>query len=86
MADKKIKIIGKVTHFFSDINVAVIKLSAPLSQDDQIRIVGGEDTYFKKKVKSIESNHKKIKKAKKGTEIGIKVNKKVRDGYKVYKI
>jgi putative protease len=86
MADKKIKIIGKVTHFFSDISVAVIKLSAPLSQDDQIRIVGGEDTDFKQKVKSIESDHKKIKKAKKGAEIGIKVNKKVRDGYKVYKI
>jgi len=86
MADKKIKPIGKVTHYFSNIKVAVIKLLAPLSIGDKIRIAGGEDTDFKQAVKSIESDHKKVKKAKKGAEVGIKVNKKVREGYKVFKI
>ena len=64
MADKKIKPIGKVTHYFSNIKVAVIKLLAPLSIGDKIRIAGGEDTDFKQAVKSIESDHKKVKKAK----------------------
>ena len=79
------KPIGKVTHYFSGIKVAVIKLSAPLSEGDKIRIIGGEDTDFKQTVKSIETDHKKIKKAKKGAEIGMKINKKAREGYKVYK-
>jgi len=86
MADKKIKSIGEVVHYFSNIKVAVIKLLAPLSVGDEIRIAGGEDTDFKQIVKSIESDHEKIKKAKKGSEVGIKVNKKVREGYKVFKI
>ena len=85
MAEKKIKPIGKVVHYFSNIKVAVIKLSAPLTAGDKIRIVGGEDTDFKQTVSSMESDHKKIKKAKKGAEIGMKVSKKVREGYKVFK-
>ncbi len=31
---------GKVSHYFSDISVGVIKLLAPLNQGDEIRIVG----------------------------------------------
>ncbi len=79
------KTIGDVIHFFSKIKVAVLKLKAPLSVGDEIRIVGGEDTDFKQKVDSMESEHEKVKKAKKGDEVGLKVKKKVREGYKVYK-
>ena len=84
--EKEGKLIGEITHFFSKIKVAVIKLSAPLAVGDEIRIVGGEDTDFTQKVESLESEHEKVKKAKKGDEVGLKVKKKARDGYKVYKI
>ncbi|OGZ63759.1 MAG: hypothetical protein A3A98_00500 [Candidatus Staskawiczbacteria bacterium RIFCSPLOWO2_01_FULL_40_39] len=80
------KIIGKVTHYFSDINVAVVKLSAPLNQGDEIRIMGGENTDFNQKVDSMQVNHKAVKKAKKGNSIGLKVSEKVREGYGVYKV
>ena len=86
MAEKKPKPIAKVTHYFSNIKVAVVKLLAPLSVGDKVRITGGEDTDFKQTVKSIESEHKKVKKSKKGAEVGIKVDKKVREGYRVFKI
>jgi len=79
------KPIGEVVHYFSNIKVAVIKLASSLAEGEKIRIVGGENTDFKQAVKSMESEHKKIKKAKKGSEIGMKVSKKVREGYKVYK-
>ena len=79
------KPIGEVTHYFSNIEVAVIKLSASLAEGDKIRIAGGEDTDFEQEVKSMETDHKKVKKAKKGAEIGLKVKDKVREGYKVYK-
>lgn len=80
------KLIGKVIHYFSKIEVAVIKLSASLSVGDTIRIAGGEDTDFTQAVDSMEVEHQKIKKAKKGDEVGLKVSQKVREGYKVYKV
>ena len=80
------KLVGEITHYFSKIEVAVIKLSAPLSIEDNIRIAGGESTDFNQAVKSMEVEHKKIKKAKTGDEVGMKVKEKVREGYKVYKI
>lgn len=83
MEEKKI---GKVLHYFGDIKVAVIKLSGPLMEGDKIRIVGGESTDFKQTIKSMETDHKKIEKAKKGQEVGIKLKEKVREGYKVFKI
>ena len=81
---KEEKPIGQITHYFSNIGVAVIKLSSPLSVGKKIRIVGGESTDFEQEVDSMEADHKKIKKAKKGDEVGLKVKEKVREGYKVY--
>jgi len=83
---KKEKPIGEVVHYFSNISVAVIKLSASLSDGDAIHIIGGENTDFEQTVESMEMDHKKIKKAKKGAEVGLKVKDKVREGYKVFKI
>ena len=78
--------IGKVIHYFDKVKVAVVKLSKPLKVGDEIRIIGGEDTDFKQPIKSMESEHEKIVKAKAKAAVGLKVKKKVREGYKVYKI
>jgi len=86
MADEQGKLIGKVTHYFGHIEVAVIDLSDSLKVGETIRIVGGEDTDFEQEVKSMEMEHEKIDKAKKGNSVGLKVKEKVREGYKVYKI
>lgn len=80
------KLIGKITHYFGNIEVAVIELSGTLKVGDTIRIVGGEDTDFSQAVDSMEMEHEKVKKAKKGESIGIKVSEKVREGYQVYKV
>ena len=84
-AKKEGKLIGKISHYFSDIGVAVIKLSGVLVQKDEIRIIGGENTDFNQKVASMQIDHKEVKKAKKGDSVGLKVLEKVREGYKVYK-
>ena len=84
--NNKEKLIGEITHFFGKIKVAVIKLKGPLSVGDKIRIVGGEDTDFTQTVKSMEKDHKKIQKASSKSEIGLKLSKKAREGYKIYKI
>ena len=80
------KLIGKVTHYFDKIEVGVIELTSPLAAGDTIRVVGGEDTDFTQEVESMEVEHEKIKKAKKGDSVGLKIKEKVREGYKVYKV
>ena len=82
---KEGKLIGKITHYFSDIKVAVIALSSPLKVGEEIRIIGGEQTDFKQEIKSMQVEHKQIKVAKKGDSIGLKVKEKVHKGYRVFK-
>ena len=84
MVEKKLKEIGKIIHYFDHIGVAVMALSSKLKVGDVIRIIGGENTDFSQEVDSMEVDHEKIKEAKKGDEVGMKVKEKVRDGYKVY--
>lgn len=83
---KKEKKIGQVTHYFDQIKVVAIKITDNLSVGDVIRIVGGENTDFKQKIVSMEFKGEKLKKAKKGKEVGIKVKERAREGYKVFKI
>ena len=78
------KLIGKITHYFSHLGVAVIELSDNLNTGDTIRIVGGE-TDFTQAVGSMEIEHQKVQTAKSGDSVGLKVEQKVREGYKVYK-
>ncbi len=84
--EKEGKLIGRITHYFDHIGVAVIALTDKLKTGDKIRIIGGEDTDFEQEVESMEVEHQKIKEAKKGDEVGLKVKAKVREGYKVYKV
>ena len=79
------KLIGKITHYFGKIGVAVIELSDSLSVGDNIRIVGGE-TDFTQAVDSMEVDHQKVQTAKPKDSVGLKVDQKVREGYSVYKV
>ncbi|MBI4138189.1 MAG: hypothetical protein HY482_01165 [Candidatus Wildermuthbacteria bacterium] len=81
----KERLIGRITHFYDNIGVAVIKLTAPLKKGDTIRVEGG-DVSVKQKVSSMQNDHKPVAAAKAKNEIGMKISKKVRDGYRVYKI
>ena len=75
--------LGKITHYFDKIGVAVVELADSLNVGDLIRIKG-VTTDFKQKVKSIQVEHKEVKKAKKGQAIGLQVGDKVREHDKVY--
>jgi len=90
MAEKKSaevegKLIGEVTHFFGNISVAVVKLTDKLKVGDNIRFVGGE-TDFNQTVESMEMEHEKLQEAKKGNSVGLKVDQKVHEGYRVFKL
>ncbi|MDA1337421.1 MAG: hypothetical protein O3C23_01510 [bacterium] len=76
--------IGRVSHYFDKIKVAAIKLKAPLKKGDTIRIEGGTMT-VKVKISSMQKDHKPIALAKAKDEIGVKISKVVREGYRVFK-
>ena len=79
----KEKKIGKVTHYFTNIGVGVVKLSDSLSVGDEIHIKG-HTSDFSQTVDSMQIEHEKIEKAKKGQSIGLKVKEHARDGDEVF--
>lgn len=82
MADTKL---GKVTHYYDKLGVAIIKLSGALSEGDKIKIVGHGNELVQD-VSSIQLEHEKIQKAKKGQVVGVKVDKVVKEGDEVSKV
>ena len=80
----KEKPVGKVSHYFDKIKVAAIKLTAPIKKGDTVRIEGGTIS-LTQKIASMQKEHQPVASAKKGDEIGIKVSKQVREGYRVFK-
>ena len=77
--------VGKVTHFFSKINVAVVDLNGELRKGDKIKIKG-KLTEFEQEVKSMQIEHNTIDEAGPGDSIGMKVEQRVREGDIVYKL
>ena len=82
---KEEKLIGKITHYFDKLEVAVIKLTGALKVGDEIHVIGGE-VDFTQKVKDMQIDHKSVKSAKAKNAIGLKIEEKAREGYRVFKI
>lgn len=79
------KMIGKITHYFPKIGVAVVKLEDNLNNGDEIRI-SGMHSDFRQMVVSMQIEHKTIVNAAKGQDIGIKVTQNVHEGDMIFKI
>ncbi|MFA5360687.1 MAG: translation elongation factor-like protein [Candidatus Paceibacterota bacterium] len=79
------KLIGKITHYFNKIEVAIIELSGELKKGDRIHIKG-KSTDFEQDVSSMQIDRQDVEKAKKGDAIGLKVDEKVKEGDEVYLI
>lgn len=73
----KQKAIGVITHYFPHVRAAVIKLKAPLSVGDAVRIKG-HTTDFVQNITSLQIDRVPINSAKKGQEIGLLVDSRVR--------
>jgi putative protease len=77
------KSIGEITHYFGNIGVAIVKFNRTVKLGEEICFKGSH-TEFTQKIDSMQFDHKDITSAKKGQEVGIKVDEKVREGDKVY--
>jgi putative protease len=78
--------VGRVSHYYDKINVAIVDLDSDLAPGDKIRFVRGGEDLFEQDVESIQIEHEKVKMAKKGDCIGIKVVKPVREGAEVFRL
>lgn len=76
--------IGKVTHFYTRLGVAVLELTDEIRVGDEIRIAG-RITDLEMTVASLEVNHNKIEVATPGMEVAMKVDGYVREGDGIYK-
>lgn len=77
------KEIGKITHYFGKIGVAVVELTGNLKVGDTIVIVGhGKE--FEQNVDSMQVEHEQVQTAKPGDAVGMKVAEAVKEGCVVY--
>lgn len=76
--------VGRVSHFFTQISVAVIELTATVSVGDRI-LIKGPTTNLEQTIDSMEIEHEKVQKAGAGQSIGMKVKDRVRETDVVYK-
>lgn len=81
---RKEPVIGIVTHYFPHVRAAVVKLKAPLTVGDKIK-VKGHTTDFTQTITSLQIDRVPINEAKKGQEIGLLVDSRVRQHDVVYK-
>ncbi len=73
-ATRRKKFIGRVMHYFPNMQVAAIRIfSGKLKVGDELLIIGDKTGVIRHKIGRIEANHKPIKEAKKGQEIGIRI-------------
>jgi len=84
VSEEELVEIGRITHFFSKINVAVIELKAPLKVGDTL-VVKGPTTDFQQVVDSMQIEHKNVETALAGQSIGLKVVQRVRETDAVFK-
>ena len=78
--------IGVVEHFFTNINVAAIKINnGELKVGDTIHIVGAH-TDFKQKINSMQIEKNSVASVKAGDAVGIKTVDRAREHDIVYKV
>ena len=77
--------VGKVTHYYDNLGVAIIELKSTLKVGDRIKFEG-HGANFEQNVDSLQIEHKQVEKASTGKVVGLKTEKKVKEGTEVEKV
>ncbi len=83
MTDTKV---GVISHYYDNLSVAVVDLEKTLKVGDKIKFVRHKEDLFQQEVASMQEEHKQVKTAGKGKNVGLKVDQKVKEGVEVYKV
>ena len=79
------KQIGKISHYFGNIDVGIIELTDSLKPGDTIHIKGHSED-FTQSIESMQVEHADVQEAKAGDSVGIKVAQRVHENDIVYKV
>ena len=83
MADN---VVGKITHYFPKIKVAIVKLTNDdIKIGDMVILTAKNGERFKQKIKSMQIEHASIDIAKGGDEFGLETEKEVKANSQVIK-
>lgn len=78
------KPVGTVTHYFGKPKVGIVTLTGRVTIGDNVKFLGhGAD--FRQTIKSMQIDHAPVKTASSRSEVGIRVNHRVREGTQMYK-
>ena len=77
--------VGKITHYFPKISVAVVEVTGGSIKTGYEIHIKGHTTDFRQKVKSMQMEHENIEMAEPGQSIGMEVEEPVRANDLVYK-
>ena len=80
MAEREV---GKITHYYSNIGVAIVEVTDTVSVGNKIHIQGATSD-FEQEIGSMQIEHESVATAEAGQVIGLKVDGKVRNGDKVF--
>jgi translation elongation factor EF-1alpha len=75
--------VGKVTHYFNHLHVAVLRLTGELKIGDKIHVTG-HATDFTEHVASMQVDHHAVERGKPGDDVAIKVVEPVHEHDVVY--
>lgn len=77
------KLVGKVSHYYPKIGVAVLDLESDLRAGDRISVEGPE-TDLQETVESMQIDNKPVSEAKAGTQVAVKLSGKAKEEDHVY--
>lgn len=77
--------IGVVTHYYTNIEVGIIKLEKDLELGQRVRFKGAT-TDFEQEIEDMQYDHEDVEMGEAGQEVGVKVDEKVREGDEVYAV
>jgi len=79
------KRVGKVTHYFDHLSVAVLALTDGIRVGDTLHFLG-HSTDFKQEMTSIQIEHKAVDTAKPGEDVAVKVIQRVHPNDAVFRV
>lgn len=78
--------IGRVTHYFPKIGVAVIEVTAGSLKVGETIHIKGHTSDLTQTVESLQQEHRSLPEVKMGVSAGMKVKEHVREGDRIYKV
>ncbi len=78
-AGSKLKVLGKVVHFYDHLGVAIVELATKVKVGD-IVCFKRDDQELIQGIESMQIDHESVNAAKKGQVIGMKVDEPVKEG------